>query len=118
MSTGRERRVHPRLPLNMLVQCRLHDMEEFMREFAANVSAGGMFIRTTTPHAVGSMIYLQFSLEGGEKLIEGLGKVVHVNPPEHPSPGMGIEFVSLDAPSRAVIERIISERVRELEEAE
>jgi len=117
MASGKERRVHPRLPLNMVVQFRLHDMNEFLREFASNISVGGMFVRTLTPHAIGSTVYLQFSIEGGEKLIEGMGTVVHVNPPEHPSPGIGVEFVTLDPESRVLIERIISERRTELDEA-
>ena len=110
-----ERRVHPRLPLNMLVQFKLADMGEFMRDYAANISAGGMFVRTRTPNPLGSMIYLQFKLKDGQKVIEGLGKVVHVNPPEHAVPGMGIEFVNLDRDSRKLIDEIIEERVEELE---
>jgi molecular chaperone DnaK len=115
--SSRERRVHPRLPLRMLVQFRMHDLDEFMRVYAVNVSVGGIFIRTLTPHPIGAMIYLQFKLEDGKHLIEGLGKVVHVNPPEHPSPGMGVEFVNLDEESRALIEEIIRERADELAEA-
>ncbi len=98
----------------MLVQFRLHDMDEFMRVYAANVSVGGMFIRTLTPHPAGAMIYLQFQLEDGKRLIEGLGKVVHVNPPDHPSPGMGVEFVNLDDESRVLIDEIIRQRADEL----
>ncbi len=116
MGSGRERRVHPRLPLKMLVQVRMHDLDEFMRVYAANISVGGMFIRSTAPHPVGANIYLQFRLDDGSTVIEGLGKVVHVNPPEHPSPGMGVEFVSLDDESRALIDSIIRERACELAE--
>jgi uncharacterized protein (TIGR02266 family) len=117
MPSEADRRAHPRLPLNMLVQFRLHDMDEFLRHYAVNISAGGMFIRTEHAHPIGSMVYLQFSLEDGAKLIEGLGKVVHVNPADHPSPGMGIEFVSLDAESLALIERIIRDRSEELDDS-
>ncbi len=112
---GAERRQHPRLPLRMLVQFRLHDMNEFLREYAANISVGGMFIRTTTPHPSGAMVYIQFQLLDGHKLIEGLGKVVHVNPPDHPAPGMGVEFVNMDAESHQLIQSIIDERGSELE---
>lgn len=115
MTTDTERRIHPRLPLKMLVQFRLHDMDEFMRQHAVNLSAGGMFVRTTEPNEIGSMVYLQFRLADGEKLIEGLGEVVHVNPPEHAVPGMGIEFVNLDKDSRRLIDQIIKDRASELE---
>lgn len=115
VGNGPERRVHPRLQLQMLVQFRSDSMDDFLREFAGNISLGGMFIRTTEPLPHGVMIYLQFQLADGLKLIEGLGKVVHVNPPEHPSPGMGVEFVNLDDASRGLIEDIMRERASELE---
>jgi molecular chaperone DnaK len=115
---GAERRVFDRAPLNMLVQFRLRDLDEFMRDYAVNVSAGGMFIRTREPHAEGSMIYLQFRLSDGSKIIEGLGKVVHVNPPSHAVPGMGVEFVNLDDASLDLIREIVEERAEELESAE
>ena len=114
----RDRRSAVRIPLNMLVQFRLNDLNEFMRDWAANISGGGMFIRTRTPHASGSMIYLQFNLSDGSKLIEGLGKVVHVNPPDHAVPGMGVEFVNLDRESKRLIDQIIGERAKELGENE
>ncbi len=72
---GRERRIHPRLPLKMLVQFRMHDMNEFMRDHAVNISAGGMFICTTAPHPVGSMVYLQFRLVDGANLIETMDQI-------------------------------------------
>lgn len=106
-----DRRVHPRIPLKLLVQFRLQDMDEFMRDYAVNLSVGGMFIRTPEPHPQDSMVYLQFTLMAGDKLIEGLGKVVHVNPPSHTVPGMGIEFVNLDDESREFIDSIIQERI-------
>ena len=108
---GAERRVYDRAPLDLLVQFRLQDMDEFMREYAVNLSMGGMFIRTLQPHAKGSFIYLQFSLADGKKLIEGLGKVVHVNPSTHQSPGMGVEFVNMDDQSRHLIHEIVQERL-------
>lgn len=113
--TSAERRIHDRTRLNMLVQFRPHDMDEFMREYAVNISAGGMFIRSQASHPVGAMIYLQFRLADGSALIEGLGCVVHVNPPDHIAPGMGVEFVNMDERSRRLIEQIVGERMSELE---
>ena len=111
MADKTERRVHPRLPLKMLVQYRLASMEEFLRDHAVNLSAGGMFLRSQEPLPEGSMVYLQFRLRDGSPLIEGLGRVVHVNPPEHPVPGMGIEFVNLDDDSRRRIDDILRARL-------
>jgi c-di-GMP-binding flagellar brake protein YcgR len=70
-----------------------------------------MFVRSRTPHPQGSMVYVQFRLEDGVKIIEGLAKVVHVNPPDSAVPGMGLEFVNLDTASQELIDRIVKSRV-------
>ena len=108
------RRVYPRVPLSMLVQFRLDDYDEFMREYAVNISEGGMFVRTNEPREEGAMLYLQFRLKDGDVLIEGLGKVVHQNPPGHPNPGMGVEFVNLEDASKRLIKSIVRERQQEV----
>lgn len=105
-----ERRQHPRVPLNLLIQYRFDTFEDFFSEYASNISEGGMFIRTDQPHDRGAMIYLQFVLKDGRKLIEGLGRVVHVNPPSSKEPGMGIEFVNFDEDSWAMVQRIVEQR--------
>jgi uncharacterized protein (TIGR02266 family) len=104
------RRTFSRTPLSMLVQFRLDDYNQFMREVAVNISEGGMFIRSQEPRDEGSMLYLQFRLKDGDILLEGLGKVVHKNPIDHPNPGMGVEFVNLDDDSRRLIKNIVRER--------
>lgn len=109
--SGSERRIHPRVPLKLLVQFRLHDVDQFMREHAVNLSIGGMFIATPDPRPIGVLVYLQFRLADGGTLIEGLGRVVHVNDPKTDEPGMGIEFVNLDEGSREFIDAAISARL-------
>src|SRR5258708_1518369 len=81
MSEGDERRRYPRTPLSMLVQFRFNSFDDFLAESSLNISPGGIFIKTDKPLEEGSMIYLQFSLRDGSRLIEGMGKVVRVNPP-------------------------------------
>ena len=100
---GAEKRKSPRAELHILVQFRFDTFEDFLAEYSMDISVGGMFLRTDTPRPEGSMIYLQFALRDGSKLIEGLGKVVRVNPPggERPA-GMGVEFVNLDEDSRGL----------------
>ncbi len=106
------RRRHERTPLSLLVQYRFNTLEDFLAEYSVNISPGGMFIRTDTPKETGTMLYLQFSLKDGSKLIEGLGRVVHVNPPGDPSrpAGMGVEFVNFDDESMALVEDICRTR--------
>jgi uncharacterized protein (TIGR02266 family) len=109
-----ERRKYPRVPLNLLIQYRFDSFEDFISEYASDISEGGMFIRTLEPREEGTMLYLQLVLRDGSKLIEGLGRVVRVNPPsthaDH-SPGMGIEFLSLDEESAALINEIVTQNV-------
>jgi molecular chaperone DnaK len=103
-----ERRRHPRTPLSLLVQFRFNTFEDFLAEYAVNISPGGMFIRTDHPNEEGSSIYLQFSLKDGSPLIEGMGRVVRVNPPgiDGRVAGMGIEFENFDDESMALIHDI------------
>ena len=109
---GDERRRHERVPLSLLVQYRVNTFEEFLAEYSADISVGGMFIRTTEPRELGALIYLQFWLKDGSKLIEGLGRVVRVNPPGDPArpAGMGLEFVNFDDDSMGLIEEIVQSK--------
>lgn len=105
------RRRHERVPLSLLVQYRLNTFEDFLAEYSADISTSGMFIRTDEPRELGALIYLQFWLNDGSKLIEGLGKVVRVNEPGADAqrvPGMGVEFVNFDEDSMALINEIIA----------
>ena len=108
---GRQRRAYVRAPLGLMVQFRLDDLDTFMQEYAGNISQGGMFIRTSQPQPVGNLVYFQMSLVGGEQLLEGLGRVVHVNGASDDNPGMGLEFVNLDAASQARIDDIVAQRL-------
>ena len=105
-----DKRKHERFPLSILVQYRFDSFENFLAEYSVNISAGGMFIRTSEPREEGSMIYLQFYLQGGEKLIEGLGRVVRVNSVDKygKDAGMGVEFVNFDDESTDLINDIVA----------
>ena len=107
------RRRFPRASLQLLIQYRFETFEEFLAEYSTDISVGGMFIKTQKPHDEGSFVYLQFSLKDGSRLIEGLGKVVRVNPADDPQtvPGMGVEFVNFDPDSMALIEEIVAHRL-------
>ena len=102
-----DKRRHPRAQLSLLIQFRFDSLEDFMSEYATDMSMGGMFIRTNEPREEGSMVYLQFSLKDGSRLIEGLGRVVRVNRGDGRPDGMGIEFLNFDEESMALIEEIV-----------
>jgi len=109
---GSEKRRFARTALSLLVQYRFNTFEDFLAEYSVNLSAGGMFIRTDTPKDEGSIIYLQFSLKDGSRLVEGMGRVVRVNPPGVPgrTAGMGIEFLNFDEESMSLIGEILSSK--------
>ncbi|MGV3620661.1 MAG: TIGR02266 family protein [Archangium sp.] len=111
-SDGAEKRRHPRTPLNVLVQFRFDSFDEFLAEYSLNISPGGIFIRTDTPREQGAVIYLQFTLRDGSRLIEGMGKVVRVNAPGESSrpAGMGVEFTNMDDESMSLIAEICAQR--------
>lgn len=110
--SGSEKRRFARTALSLLVQYRFNTFEDFLAEYSVNLSAGGIFIRTDQPKPEGSIIYLQFSLKDGSRLIEGMGRVVRVNPPGVAGrvAGMGIEFLNFDEDSTQLIAEIVSSR--------
>ncbi len=107
-----DRRKHTRTPLSLLVQFRFNTFEDFLADYSHDISPGGMFIRTDEPQEEGSIVYLQFSLKDGSRLIEGMGKVVRCNPKgvEGRVAGMGIEFLNFDDESMVLIQEICATR--------
>jgi uncharacterized protein (TIGR02266 family) len=112
MADNDTRRRFPRTPLSLLVQYRFNSFEDFLAEYSVNISPGGMFIKTDKPLEQGTMVYLQFTLKDGSRLIEGMGKVVWVNAVgmKDRVPGMGVEFVNFDDESMALIHEICASR--------
>lgn len=102
-----KQRKYPRTQVSLLVQYRFNSLEDFLAEYSVNLSPGGIFISTDNPPAVGSMLYLQFSLKDGSKLIEGLGRVAQIQPGGPGVPrGMGVEFVQFDEESLDLVAKI------------
>ena len=103
--------------MGLLVRLAYGSVDEFVERFAVNMSRGGLFIRTREPRPVGTALSLEIRLQTGETVIRAQGVVrwvrggeagAHAHPPL--SPGMGIQFTSLDELSWAVVERMVSLR--------
>lgn len=108
-----ERRRHQRVKLNLLVQFRLQSYDQFLADYASDVSLSGMFLRTKEPKPEGTLLYFQFTTKDDGSLIEGLGRVVRVverDDGEDAPAGMGIEFVNVEEPSMACIRDIVERR--------
>ena len=98
-----ERRRAPRVLVDLQIDYASED--NYLFAYITDISATGIFVRTTTPEEPGTHLNLRFSPTGqgrgsaGE--IEVEGEVIWVNPyrpgaPDNLHPGMGIRFVGID----------------------
>ena len=99
-----EKRVAPRHAINR----DFASVDEFIREYALNVSLGGCFIKTNDVVPIGTEVNLKFTVIVDDfETIEGLGKVVRVVAPGGSEPpGVGVVFTSLTDKSRNVLVRL------------
>jgi uncharacterized protein (TIGR02266 family) len=97
-ATDTERRRAPRVLVDLEVDCASED--NYLFAYITDISATGIFVRTTTPEQLGTHLNLRLSADEDER-IEAEGEVIWVNPyrpgtPDNLHPGMGIRFVNLD----------------------
>jgi len=101
-----------RVPIARRIQVKFDRFSGFIDEYLANVSPGGIFIRTLTPEAPGQELDFEFRLGDGFELIRGHGEVVWNRVvdegPSRPA-GMGIRFTELSPGSKDLIYRIVDE---------
>ncbi|MBW8873457.1 MAG: TIGR02266 family protein [Acidobacteria bacterium] len=104
------------MPLETRVQFKFDRFSGFLSDFSANISPGGMFIRTRTPQPPGTVLEFEFRLGDGFELIKGRGEVVWVRPedegPARPA-GMGLRFLELSLGSKELIYRIVDHHIQQ-----
>src|ERR1700759_5236854 len=101
-----EMRKDRRAPASLKVKYKSATVDEFIEQFGADVSRGGIFIKTKKPLDTGALLKFEFQLQGGAPVIHGVGRRVEENARGDLPAGMGIKFIKLDEQSRAVIDRI------------
>jgi uncharacterized protein (TIGR02266 family) len=106
-----DRRAMARYPARFAV--RFRSVAEFKQEYATNISAGGLFIRTEAPPAMNSVIDVELQLPGGAP-VEAKALVVHRVSTEEAAqhkvePGVGVQFVQADDRFRERIDRFVAE---------
>src|SRR4051812_38140746 len=105
-----------RVPLETRVQFKFDRFSGFLSDFSANVSPGGMFIRTRTPQPAGTVLEFEFRLGDGFELIRGRGEVVWTRVedegPARPA-GMGLRFLELSQGSKELIYRIVDHHIQQ-----
>ena len=99
-----ERRRAPRVLVDLEVD--YASEENYLFAYITDISATGIFVRTTTPEEPGTHLNLRFQAPPDEHgkpgaKIEVEGEVIWVNPyrpgaPDNLHPGMGIRFEDLD----------------------
>jgi type IV pilus assembly protein PilZ len=110
-----ERRGGHRRRIRLEVQ--YESLEEFLTDFASNMSLGGMFISTSTPLPRGQQFLLRFKLPGRAAPIEATGQVRWVNGEDTSGgedddslrAGMGIHFAGISEEDRMSIARWLEE---------
>ncbi len=110
--TDADRRRAPRLLVDLEVD--YASEENFLFAYITDISATGIFVRTTTPELPGTLLNLRFSPDGrgAPTSLEVEGEVIWVNPyrpgqPDNLHPGMGIRFVGIDDDVRQALLELI-----------
>ena len=87
-------------------------VDEFIENHSYDVSKGGIFIKTNSPFASGTLLKFEIRLAADEPVIAGVGRVVWKREAaqsgaERPA-GMGVKFIKVDDASKAVIDRLVN----------
>jgi molecular chaperone DnaK len=105
-----------RVPLETRVQFKFDRFSGFLSDFSANVSPGGLFIRTRTPQPAGTVLEFEFRLGDGFELIRGRGEVVWIRAEDEGAArpaGMGLRFLELSQGSKELIYRIVDHHIQQ-----
>jgi uncharacterized protein (TIGR02266 family) len=107
-----------RAPVSLKVRFKSATVDEFIEQYAKDISRGGIFIKSKKPMPVGTLLKFEFQLKDESRLIHGVGRVVwkreefEAESSEHP-PGMGIKFIKMDPASRTMVDKIALGRTEE-----
>ena len=87
-------------------------VDEFIENHSHDVSRGGLYIKTSTPFAQGTLLKFEIRLSSDQPVIAGVGRVVWKREPSQAATdrpaGMGVKFIKIDDRSRALIERLVT----------
>jgi molecular chaperone DnaK len=102
--------------ITLRIRFKSASLDEFIGRYGADVSPGGLFIRTKQPVEVGTSLQFDFSLADGSPLLSGMGTVAWVRESDparaNNVPGMGLRFDKLTAESQHTHQLILAEKAR------
>ena len=104
-----------RAPVSLKVRFKSATVDEFIEQYAKDISHGGLFIKSKQPMAIGTLLKFEFQLKDESKLIQGVGRVVwkreagDSDGDDKPA-GMGIKFIKMDGDSKTLVDQIVDSR--------
>jgi uncharacterized protein (TIGR02266 family) len=107
--TRKDRRVKI---VSLNVRYKSATVDEFIENHAHDVSRGGIYIKTGNPFPPGTLLKFEIRLASDQAVIAGVGRVVWKRDStqtagDRPG-GMGVKFIKIDAPSAAVIDKLVN----------
>ena len=101
-----QQRTTRRLPIRVEVE--YQTTEDFLLDYTANVSLGGLFILTETPLEVGTRFRLRLRLPFRKRPLETLGEVRWIQEADGVmNAGMGVLFDGLSGADKRAVERMM-----------
>ena len=96
------------------IQMRLgfEDLKSFLRDFTPHVGRGTIFLATSNPRPVGTLVRFELTSRSGTRLLVGEGRVVELRPEEEGKPprGMKLRLTRVTAESKARIGQMLALR--------
>ncbi len=105
------RRAFPRYNVRFAV--RFATVQDFVLEYAANISAGGVFVHTDDPPPLKTVVQVAMELPGGAEPVPARGMIVHRVTKQEAEQrgtlaGVGVQFVDADDQFRQRIDAAIA----------
>ncbi len=92
-----ERRLHPRQSLRTAVVFEDEFGDGLFYVYSENISLGGIFLASSVPLRIGTLLFLSFHLPRYKRPVRVTGEVVRVVRPESGGEGVGVRFVDVPA---------------------
>ena len=109
-----DRRLAPRVPYGRPVRLQFGPLQDVIEAATADISEGGMFIKTTSFRQPGAKLDFRIALSDASALIEGSAEVVRVLGGDETelNSGMGVHFLELRGNSEELVRRVVDEHRR------